>query len=119
MDETLIKRILPHSVEAEQSVIGSMIMDKDAITTATEILDSDDFLEPNALFSLSKIANANVTTDKIADSSVTTNKINNGSVTGEKIDENVKKARVFITYATGKVLKLGSALLGIEMPNKM
>lgn len=43
MDETLIKRILPHSVEAEQSVIGSMIMDKDAITTATEILDSDDF----------------------------------------------------------------------------
>lgn len=34
-------------------------------------------------------------------------------------DENVRKARVFITYATGKVLKLGSALLGIEMPNKM
>ena len=34
-------------------------------------------------------------------------------------DENVKKARVFITYATGKVLKLGSALLGIDMPNKM
>ena len=34
-------------------------------------------------------------------------------------DENVKKARVFITYATGKVLKLGSTLLGIEMPNKM
>ena len=34
-------------------------------------------------------------------------------------DENVKKARVFITYATGKVLKQGSALLGIEMPNKM
>lgn len=43
MEETLIKRILPHSVEAEQSVIGSMIMDKDAITTAMEILDSDDF----------------------------------------------------------------------------
>lgn len=34
-------------------------------------------------------------------------------------DENVRKARVFITYATGKVLKLGSSLLGIEMPNKM
>lgn len=43
MEETLIKRVLPHSVEAEQSVIGSMIMDKDAITTVTEILDSDDF----------------------------------------------------------------------------
>lgn len=45
MDEALIKKILPHSVEAEQSVIGSMIMDKDAITTASEILDSDDFYQ--------------------------------------------------------------------------
>lgn len=27
MEEALIKRVLPHSVEAEQSVIGSMIMD--------------------------------------------------------------------------------------------
>ena len=30
MEEALIKRVLPHSVEAEQSVIGSMIMDRDA-----------------------------------------------------------------------------------------
>ena len=28
MEETLIKRVLPHSIEAEQSVIGSMLMDK-------------------------------------------------------------------------------------------
>ena len=28
MEEALIKRVLPHSVEAEQSVIGSMIMDR-------------------------------------------------------------------------------------------
>ena len=27
MEETLIKRVLPHSIEAEQSVIGSMLMD--------------------------------------------------------------------------------------------
>lgn len=27
MEEALIKRILPHSIEAEQSVIGSMLMD--------------------------------------------------------------------------------------------
>ena len=27
MDETLMKRVLPHSIEAEQSVIGSMLMD--------------------------------------------------------------------------------------------
>ena len=31
MEEALIKRILPHSIEAEQSVIGSMILDRDAI----------------------------------------------------------------------------------------
>lgn len=45
MDEALIKRILPHSIEAEQSVIGSMIMDRDAIITATEILVSSDFYQ--------------------------------------------------------------------------
>ncbi len=27
MDEAILKRVLPHSMEAEQSVIGSMIMD--------------------------------------------------------------------------------------------
>ena len=40
MEETLIKRIMPNSLEAEQSVIGSMIMDKDAIVTAMEMLIS-------------------------------------------------------------------------------
>ncbi|NLL79199.1 MAG: replicative DNA helicase [Clostridiales bacterium] len=43
MDETLIKRILPHSLEAEQSVIGSMIMDREAIVVASEIITGDDF----------------------------------------------------------------------------
>lgn len=43
MDEALIKRILPHSTEAEQSVIGSMLMDKEAIVVASEILHKDDF----------------------------------------------------------------------------
>ena len=42
MEEALIKRILPHSMEAEQSVIGSMILDRDAIIVASEILTSDD-----------------------------------------------------------------------------
>ncbi len=28
MEEALIKRVLPHSLEAEQSVIGSMLMDR-------------------------------------------------------------------------------------------
>lgn len=43
MDEALIKRVMPNSLEAEQSVIGSMIMDKDAIVAAGEILISEDF----------------------------------------------------------------------------
>ena len=43
MDETVIKRIMPSSLEAEQSVIGSMIMDKDAIISASEILIKEDF----------------------------------------------------------------------------
>ena len=34
---------MPNSIEAEQSVIGSMIMDKDAIVTAMEILQKEDF----------------------------------------------------------------------------
>ena len=38
-----MKRIMPNSLEAEQSVIGSMIMDRDAIITATEMLHKDDF----------------------------------------------------------------------------
>ena len=45
MEEALIKRILPHSIEAEQSVIGSMIMNKDAIVTASEIITGDDFYQ--------------------------------------------------------------------------
>ena len=43
MEEAMIKRIMPNSLEAEQSVIGSMIMDRDAIVTATEMLHKDDF----------------------------------------------------------------------------
>lgn len=45
MDEALIRRILPHSAEAEQSVIGSMIMDKDAIIAASELLTGEDFYD--------------------------------------------------------------------------
>ena len=36
MEETLINRTMPNSREAEQSVIGSMIMDKDAIVPRRE-----------------------------------------------------------------------------------
>lgn len=43
MDEALIKKVQPNNLEAEQSVIGSMILEAEAITTASEILNKDDF----------------------------------------------------------------------------
>ena len=46
MEETVIKKVQPHSKEAEQAVIGSMIMDKDALITASELLQGEDFYIP-------------------------------------------------------------------------
>ena len=43
MEDAVITRIMPNSLEAEQSVVGSMIMDKQAIITAGEILTTEDF----------------------------------------------------------------------------
>ena len=45
MEEALIKRVMPHSVEAEQSVVGAMLMDKDAILTASELISGQDFYQ--------------------------------------------------------------------------
>ena len=47
MEESVIKRILPHSIEAEQSVVGSMFMDREAIVVASEILEKVDFYNPS------------------------------------------------------------------------
>jgi len=38
-----LQRIPPNSMEAEQSVLGAMLLDKEAVTTATEHIDGDDF----------------------------------------------------------------------------
>ena len=43
MEESLVKRVMPHSIEAEQSVIGSMLMDRDAVIAASETLVPEDF----------------------------------------------------------------------------
>ncbi|MBO4696479.1 MAG: replicative DNA helicase [Lachnospiraceae bacterium] len=45
MDENVIKRVPPHSLEAEHSVIGSMMMDREAIEQASELLKSEDFYD--------------------------------------------------------------------------
>lgn len=42
-DEALLKRVLPHNIEAEQNVVGSMLMDKEVISVVSEIVCGDDF----------------------------------------------------------------------------
>ena len=43
MEEAVLKRNMPSSKEAEQSVVGSMIMDREAVIMASEILVREDF----------------------------------------------------------------------------
>ena len=43
MSSDSIVRMPPYSLEAEQSVLGSMIIDKDAIAAASEVLAGEDF----------------------------------------------------------------------------
>ena len=45
MEEAIIKRTMPHSQEAERSIIGSMIMDREAILVASEIITGEDFYQ--------------------------------------------------------------------------
>ncbi len=43
MEENTIQRIQPHNNEAEQAVIGSMLMDRDAIMEVSDMLNKSDF----------------------------------------------------------------------------
>ena len=43
MEETVLNRSMPSNKEAEGAVIGSMIMNRDAIVTTSEMLTRDDF----------------------------------------------------------------------------
>ena len=45
MEEAVIKRIMPHSVEAERAVLGAMLMDRDAILSCSEIITGEDFYQ--------------------------------------------------------------------------
>ena len=45
MDEAVIKRIMPHSTEAERAVIGAILMNKDAAMTTSEIITGKDFYQ--------------------------------------------------------------------------
>ena len=43
MAEEEIKRVMPHNLEAEASVIGAMLMDQEAVHAAIEVLTGEDF----------------------------------------------------------------------------
>ncbi|MFC4766558.1 replicative DNA helicase [Effusibacillus consociatus] len=43
MDEQLIERVPPQNIEAEQAVLGAVLIEPDALTTVTEILKTEDF----------------------------------------------------------------------------
>ncbi|MCT4612678.1 MAG: replicative DNA helicase [Clostridia bacterium] len=47
MDKQILGKVPPHSIEAEQSVIGSMMIDPDAILVAVETLNEEDFYKPS------------------------------------------------------------------------
>lgn len=45
MEEALIKRVMPNNIKAEQSVIGAMLLNRDAILVVSEIIGSGDFYQ--------------------------------------------------------------------------
>jgi len=42
-EEDVKGRVMPHSIEAEQSIVGAMLMDSEAIEVASEMLREEDF----------------------------------------------------------------------------
>ena len=66
MDEAVIKRVPPHSIEAEHSVIGSMIMDREAILQASELLTKECFYDRTMgtyFETLTELSNAGIEAD--------------------------------------------------------
>lgn len=45
MDEQVIRKIQPNSVEAEQAVLSSMLMNRDAVVIVADMLTKDDFYQ--------------------------------------------------------------------------
>ncbi len=68
LQDNQLKRTMPHSDEAEMSVIGSMLMSKDAVPQAAEIVSADDFYNKQygAMFScMQELYNEGVAIDEI------------------------------------------------------
>ncbi len=45
MDESSLKRMMPHSIEAEQSVIGALFMDNEAMSVVDTLITGEDFYQ--------------------------------------------------------------------------
>ncbi len=45
MEETIIRKVQPHSVEAEQAVLASMLMNREAVVNVADMLVKDDFYQ--------------------------------------------------------------------------
>ena len=45
MEEQVYRRIAPHAPEAERSMIGAMMFEREAIETAREYITGDDFYD--------------------------------------------------------------------------
>lgn len=68
MDDSIIKKVMPHSTEAECSLIGAMLLDAETITMAVEKLIPDDFYTPHfrILFeSMAELQAANCPSDLV------------------------------------------------------
>ncbi len=50
MEEQSFNRIMPHDIEAEQSVLGAMIFDREGLIEASELLRAEDFYRPDHQF---------------------------------------------------------------------
>ena len=55
-EEAISRRMMPHNIEAEQSVVGSMLLDAEAVAIACDSLTQDDFYDRRCRFIFSALA---------------------------------------------------------------
>ena len=46
MEEAVIRKVQPNSVESEQAVVASMLMNREAVVSVADMLTKDDFYQP-------------------------------------------------------------------------
>ncbi|MBQ2317453.1 MAG: replicative DNA helicase [Lachnospiraceae bacterium] len=88
MDQVTVTRTMPNSLEAEQSVIGSMLMDKDAIIAAMESLQGDDFFHQSYGMLFDTIIEVYNAGEDAMDPVVLTNKLREKNAPAEISDVN-------------------------------